>query len=305
MGKLFKSKMNEYNALRLQYIKKRNSEKHDIINMEHFRVESMLAVFQKIIKHQRTQTEEESALQQLQNDIVSHTELITAKEVISNFVHFNVEQHGEWKPPKEIQGGLDIEYRDMFHSIEDAMSITLDINPNGKVPLILPLLCQRIRDLDGFKTEGIFRKSPNKQRMIEIKKRLQGKNFQLKDEDDVHIFAALLKEWLRGLTDLIIPKTYYDYCCSMAMENKLNRQQFEVFYSQLPGANRETLKYLIKFLKDLLQQKYQEHTKMNIENIAIVFGPTLLMPPHQLEPEVALKNAKSEKEFVISLIENS
>ena len=308
--KKFKMAVGAYNKQRIDFIKHRNSGKHEIVNMEHFRVDSMLSVFQKIVHQQQKATpltekdREKNKVYQYQNDIVQHTEAMTAKSVISKFVHLNLETHGEWKVPEAIESTLDVEYRDMFHSIEDAMSITLEINPHVKIPLIVPLLCERIRDLNGFKTEGIFRKSPDKTQMMRIKKRLQVKNFML-NEDNVHVYAALLKEWLRGLDDLVIPKRYYDYCVSMAKENKLNNQQFQVFFSQLPHVNRECLKYLINFLRDLLQPQYSQYTKMNLENIAIVFGPTLLMPPNELEPSVALMNAKSEKQFVISLIENS
>ena len=308
--KKFKMSVSDYNQRRMDFIKMRNSGKHEIVNMEHFRVDSMLSVFQKIVHQQQKnfpssdKDKDKNKVYILGKDIVTHTETMTAKSVVSKFVHLNLETHGEWKVPQAIESTLDVEYRDMFHSVEDAMSITLEINPHVKIPLIVPLLCERIRDLNGFKTEGLFRKSPDKTQMMRIKKRLQVKNFQL-TEDNPHVYAAILKDWLRGLEDLIIPKRYYDYCVSMAKENKLNKKQFEVFFSQLPSVNRECLKYLINFLRDFLKPQYQQFTKMGLENIAIVFGPTLLMPPNELEPQVALLNAKSEKQFVVSLIENS
>jgi len=137
--------------------------------------------------------------------------------------------------------------------------------------------------------------------MLRIKERISNKNFQL-PEKDPHVYAALLKDWLRGLQDFLIPKRYYGYCCDLAKEHKLGEQQFEVFFSQMPQVNRSTLKYLILFLRELLEKENQKYTKMNLENIAIVFGPTLLMPDHELEPQVAMMNAKFEKEFVMSLI---
>ena len=91
----------------------------------------------------------------------------------------------------------------------------------------------------------------------------------------------------------------------MAKEHKLNEQQFEVFFSQMPQVNRSTLKYLILFLRELLEDDNQKHTRMNLENVAIVFGPTLLMSDQELEPQVAMTNAKYEKQFVMSLITDS
>ena len=267
MEKKFKMTVSEYNKSRLEYIKNLNDGKQEIVNMEHFRVDSMLSVFQKIvIQQKKTYSQDTNKVILLQNDIKKHTESMKATNVIKKFVNKNIHIHGEWKAPEAIEPTLDIEYRDMFHSIEDAMSITLEINPHVKIPLIVPLLCERIRDLNGFKTEGIFRKSPNKLIMEKIKKRIQVKNFQL-TESNVHVYAALLKEWLRGLNDLIIPKRYYNYCVDMAKENKLNNKQFKVFLSQLPSVNRECLKYLINFLRDLLKPQYTKYTKMDLNNI--------------------------------------
>ena len=82
---------------------------------------------------------------------------MNAKDVILQFIESNVQTFGPWNHPPAIKATLDVEYRDMFYSIEDAMEITLDINPNARIPMLVPLLCQKIKDLNGFKTEGIFR----------------------------------------------------------------------------------------------------------------------------------------------------
>ena len=50
-------------------------------------------------------------------------------------------------------------YQNVFYSVQDAMDITRKLRPNEnlKVPLILCALCDKVRQLNGFQTEGIFR----------------------------------------------------------------------------------------------------------------------------------------------------
>lgn len=89
-----------------------------------------------------------------------------------------------------------------------------------------------------------------------------------------HLYAGLLKEWLRNLHEPLIPQIYYDVCVSMARDGSLSSDQFEVFLSQLPETNRETLKYLARFLRQLAE--HESTTRMGLPNFALVFAPCFL-----------------------------
>ncbi|ETO19031.1 RhoGAP domain-containing protein [Reticulomyxa filosa] len=67
--------------------------------------------------------------------------------------------------------------------------------------------------------------------------------------------------------------------------------------------NRESIRYLVSFLKKLLKPECVEVTKMNLENVAIVFAPTILMCPND-DPTLLMQNSKFEKDFVIQMITN-
>ena len=51
------------------------------------------------------------------------------------------------------------DYQNVFHSLQDSMDITRKLRPkeNLKIPLMVTVLCDKVRQLNGFETEGIFR----------------------------------------------------------------------------------------------------------------------------------------------------
>ncbi|ETO25930.1 hypothetical protein RFI_11206 [Reticulomyxa filosa] len=130
---------------------------------------------------------------------------------------------------------------------------------------------------------------------------------------DVHVPACMLKEWLRGLNDSLIPSTYYEICVSMAKEKqKLDHKTLDCD-KMLRGVNgqkkkkleenRESIRYLVSFLKKMLQPEHVELTKMNLENLSIVFAPTILKCPSD-DPTVLIQNNKFEKDFILQMITN-
>eukprot|EP00483_Globobulimina_turgida_P004204 UN04212 len=193
------------------------------------------------------------------------------------------------------------DYQNVFHSLQDSMDITYKLAPHSKLPLMLTSLCNKVRELNGFETEGIFRKSAMATEIDRLKQKLS-RNEYILDTKDPHVAACLLKDWLRGLKDSLIPQTHYDIAIQMAKKNEINNQSLEVFLSQLPEVNRETIRYLVTFLKDLIEQKHIPKTRMNIENVSIVFAPTILKCPRH-DAKQLLANNRHEKNFTIALIE--
>ncbi|ETN98990.1 hypothetical protein RFI_38497 [Reticulomyxa filosa] len=141
----------------------------------------------------------------LQNDILATLETLNPQQELEKFVNFCVEKHGKYVPTEEQKVSLDFEYRDVFLSIEDAMAVTKEMDANATIPYIVPLLCEKVKEFNGFHNEGIFRKSASKAGFVggcvhfyslptnknkQIKLRM--KNFTF-EEQNVHIFANCLK----------------------------------------------------------------------------------------------------------------
>jgi len=215
-------------------------------------------------------------------------------------IQMNTKRGSTHKPSKFVMTKYD--YQNVFHSLQDSMDITMKLRPNRKekIPLMVTVLCDKVRTLNGFETEGIFRKSAMATEIARLKGKLNRDDYTL-DTKSPHVAACLLKDWLRGLKDSLIPQTHYDMAIDMAKKGTVKQESLEVFLSQLPEVNRETIKYLAKFLQDLIKEENVGKTKMNLENVAIVFGPTILKCPHS-DNKILLANSRYEKSFVSALI---
>ena len=69
----------------------------------------------------------------------------------------------------------------------------------------------------------------------------------------------------------------------------------------VPETNRQCIIYLVKFLQKLMLNC--EITKMGLENLAIVFSPTILRCP-STDPNVLMLNIKFEKLFIQQMLQN-
>ncbi|ETO13645.1 hypothetical protein RFI_23725 [Reticulomyxa filosa] len=125
-----------------------------------------MTVFNKLLTKQK-QIQNDKKLTILQSDILISIQKLDPQQELEKFVHFCVEKHGKYEPVEEQKTSLDLGYRDVFLSIEDAMAVTKEINTNANIPYIVPLLCNKVKELDGFRTEGIFRKSAS---VVDVRK---------------------------------------------------------------------------------------------------------------------------------------
>jgi len=78
-------------------------------------------------------------------------------------------------------------------------------------------------------------------------------------------------------------------------------ETLDVFLSQLPETNRESIRYFVSFIKKFLDPNVMASTKMSVDNFAIVFAPTLLRCPDD-NPQTLMINSKYEQIFIIDLI---
>ena len=95
------------------------------------------------------------------------------------------------------------------------------------------------------------------------------------DWDDVHVISGLLKLFFRELPDPVLTFALYDEWI-----DAINRPPAEqashllAVLKKLPKINYETLKVMIAHLKRVAESS--DVNKMKIDNVSIVFGPTLM-----------------------------
>nr|XP_061799329.1 N-chimaerin-like isoform X4 [Nerophis lumbriciformis] len=78
-------------------------------------------------------------------------------------------------------------------------------------------------------------------------------------------------------------------------------EAFREALAMLPLSHNETLKYLMAHLKRVTQN--EKYNLMNAENLAIVFGPTLMRTP-DLDAMTALNDIRYQRQVVEVLIKN-
>ncbi|XP_041094237.1 active breakpoint cluster region-related protein isoform X2 [Polyodon spathula] len=98
---------------------------------------------------------------------------------------------------------------------------------------------------------------------------------------DVNAVSGTLKLYLRELPEPLLPPQYFQALASaLAFDDPLEKQHRLLLVLQnLPSVNRNTFLFLLEHLRRVSQN--QEVNKMTPQNLATVFGPSLLRPPKE------------------------
>lgn len=165
------------------------------------------------------------------------------------------------------------------------------------IPVVASYLSMKLCSVEGLKVEGIFRKCITIDETEQSVKKLNEGNYNL-DSQNAHTYAVLMKTWLKRLTNPLVPFALYDQAIQVS-----NSTEDTVAFAetQLPKPNLLLLKYLCRFLRVVCHADYVESNKMNGSNLALIFAPTLIRMDSD-KPQDAVKNLKSEIQFVFSLI---
>ncbi|KAI8826685.1 Rho GTPase activation protein [Fimicolochytrium jonesii] len=190
--------------------------------------------------------------------------------------------------------------------LEDIMKAELEKHPNAEVPQILPFLADAIIDLNGCKTEGIFRVPGDADAVTELRMRIEKGTYDLQGLRDPNVPSSLLKLWLRDLADPLIPSEFYDACVKVGQdESRVPLSQSGpaalAIIAQMPEANQKVIHYMMRFLRVVADPKNQPHTKMTISNLAMVFAPNFLRCPSD-NPTIIFESTKFEQAFLRILI---
>ncbi|KAL4252043.1 GTPase activating protein [Abortiporus biennis] len=151
------------------------------------------------------------------------------------------------------------------------------------LPPIMVKCCDAIEKY-GLQSQGIYRIGGTHSKVQKLKEKLD------KDLDSVNLDAeewstdisnvtSVLKLWLRELPDPLFTHELHQAFMDAARNEQERLRQIRLHerVNELPDPNYATLKYFMGHLNKVVQHEAQN--AMSIQNLAIVFGPTLFGQP--------------------------
>ncbi|KAK5643976.1 hypothetical protein RI129_007821 [Pyrocoelia pectoralis] len=172
-----------------------------------------------------------------------------------------------------------------YGSTADILTASHDDEP--AVPNILTE-CVRHLEANGLQTVGIFRVSPSKKRVRQLREDFDcGKESTLGNDQCPHDVATLLKEFLRDLPDpLLCRDLYHAFVKTQRIRNRaMQLEALERLVQLLPISHSDTLCTLLTFLTNVARNaeprtyatgEIQGGNKMDSNNLATVFAPNIL-----------------------------
>lgn len=146
-------------------------------------------------------------------------------------------------------------------------------------PMVPPLVVYCIKEIErrGLHEVGLYRLSGSDRLVKDLKEKLlRAKTLPaLSKVEDINVITGVLKDFLRNLTQPLLTfhlnKAFMEAAEIQDEDNSL-AMVYQVV-NELPAPNRDTLACLMIHLQKVSQCK---ETKMDVNNLARVFGPTLV-----------------------------
>ncbi|KAI0773218.1 GTPase activating protein [Trametes elegans] len=147
------------------------------------------------------------------------------------------------------------------------------------VPPLLHKCCEAVEKY-GLTTQGVYRIGGTHSKVLKLKERLDrdldSVNLDAEEwSSDISNVTSVLKLWLRELPDpLFTASQHAEFMEAARNENERARHiRLHERVNALPDPNYSTLKYLMGHLHKVAQ--HEAENAMSVQNLAIVFGPTL------------------------------
>nr|XP_040149022.1 protein FAM13A isoform X3 [Ictidomys tridecemlineatus] len=153
---------------------------------------------------------------------------------------------------------------------------------NG-VPTVVWSLVEYLT-LHGLTQEGLFRVNGNVKVVDRLRQQFEsGARVELQELGDVCAAASLLKLFLRELPEGVIPSALHPRFIQLFKDGRCDAQEHSLrdLIRELPDTHYCLLKYLCQFLTKVAKHHLQN--RMNVHNLATVFGPNFFHVPTGLE----------------------
>ncbi|XP_058619818.1 rac GTPase-activating protein 1 [Onychostoma macrolepis] len=173
-------------------------------------------------------------------------------------------------------------------------------------PMIPSLVVHCVNEIEqrGLHETGLYRVSGSDRVVKDLKEKfLRGKSVPLLSKvEDIHAITGLLKDFLRNLKEPLLTfrlnRAFMDAAELSDDDNSIALMYQNI--SDLPQPHRDTLAFLVIHLQRVAQSK---DTRMDITNLARVFGPTIV--GHAVpdpEPMTILQDTKRQPKVVERLL---
>ncbi|PNI33333.1 RACGAP1 isoform 27, partial [Pan troglodytes] len=173
-------------------------------------------------------------------------------------------------------------------------------------PMIPSIVVHCVNEIEqrGLTETGLYRISGCDRTVKELKEKfLRVKTVPLLSKvDDIHAICSLLKDFLRNLKEPLLTfrlnKAFMEAAEITDEDNSIAAMYQAI--GELPQANRDTLAFLMIHLQRVAQSP---HTKMDVANLAKVFGPTIVA--HAVpnpDPVTMLQDIKRQPKVVERLL---
>ncbi|XP_053462053.1 protein FAM13A isoform X2 [Nycticebus coucang] len=136
----------------------------------------------------------------------------------------------------------------------------------------------------GLTQEGLFRVNGSVRLVEQLRLKFEsGAPVELGKDGDVSSAASLLKLFLRELPDSVITSALQPRFLQLFQDGRRDAQESSLrdLIKELPATHYCLLKYLCQFLTKVAQ--HHVHNRMNVHNLATVFGPNCFHVPSGLE----------------------
>ncbi|KAH8304410.1 rac GTPase-activating protein 1 [Drosophila kikkawai] len=175
-------------------------------------------------------------------------------------------------------------------------------------PMIPALIVHCVNEIEarGLTEVGLYRASSSEREYKALKEQfLRGKTTPHLGNTDVYVLCCCVKDFLRSLTEPLIPTSQWKDFANAVQNPDVNAAQDMLCKSvkQLPQANRDTLAFLVLHFQRIAECPV---VLMPIDNIALIFGPTIVgyssadPDPHAIYTEVF-----TQKQVMKALLELS
>uniref|UniRef100_A0A087X486 Si:ch211-247j9.1 n=1 Tax=Poecilia formosa TaxID=48698 RepID=A0A087X486_POEFO len=146
------------------------------------------------------------------------------------------------------------------------------------VPLVVEQCVTFIRER-GLHEVGLFRQPGRTSLVKELQEAFDsGERPSFDSGTDVHTVASLLKLYLRQLPEPLVPYSHYQdfLLCGQKLlsDRTVGLEELTNLLHELPVANFNLLNFICQFLNEV--QSCSSSNKMNVQNLATVFGPNIL-----------------------------